>query len=419
MAVPRKFRELGDFHEYYSGRRTAPYLTVFIGGNHEASSHLMELYYGGWVAPQIYYLGAANVIRCGPLRIGGISGIWKGYNYRKGHYERLPYSEDDLRSVYHVRELDVRKLLQIKTQVDVGLSHDWPQGVEWKGDWRGLFRFKKHLENDAKRNTLGSPAAKYLLDHLRPPYWFSAHLHCKYSAIVRAGGASTAAGRKEADSGPAVLSTNGTTSNANADEIDIDLDSADEERPKKQAGEGMKQAEESPAGVSEDLRARLPDSFKIAKPGSQATHPEGIKNKETKFLALDKCLPNRKFLQLLEIGSERDEPEVAPASSGLFYDKEWLAITRVFANEFRIGAFAVPPQSRDASYHKPMIPFEEAWVESEIVQKGKMKIPENFVQTAPPHTTDGPGQSSNQPEEYRNPQTKAFCELVGIRNEFM
>lgn len=30
---------------------------MFIGGNHEASNHLQELPYGGWVAPNIYYLG--------------------------------------------------------------------------------------------------------------------------------------------------------------------------------------------------------------------------------------------------------------------------------------------------------------------------------------------------------------------------
>ena len=32
-------------------------LTIFVGGNHEASNHLQELPYGGWVAPNIYYLG--------------------------------------------------------------------------------------------------------------------------------------------------------------------------------------------------------------------------------------------------------------------------------------------------------------------------------------------------------------------------
>ena len=78
--MPSKYYAMHDFHEYYSGLRTAPYLTIFIGGNHEASNYMWELYYGGWAAPKIYYMGAANVIRLGPLRIAGLSGIWKGYN---------------------------------------------------------------------------------------------------------------------------------------------------------------------------------------------------------------------------------------------------------------------------------------------------------------------------------------------------
>ncbi len=47
-----------------------------VGGNHEASNHLWELYYGGWVAPRIYYLGAAGIFNIGGLRIAGLSGIW-------------------------------------------------------------------------------------------------------------------------------------------------------------------------------------------------------------------------------------------------------------------------------------------------------------------------------------------------------
>ncbi|OJD16955.1 hypothetical protein AJ78_02937 [Emergomyces pasteurianus Ep9510] len=187
MSVPQKYKQIGDFHEYYSGARVAPYLTIFVGGNHEAGNHLFELYYGGWVAPNIYYLGAANVIRCGPLRIAGISGIWKGYDYRKPHFERLPYNRSDIQSIYHVRELDVRKLLQIRTQVDLGLSHDWPQGIEWHGDFQKLFQKKPLFEPDANSGRLGSVAARYVLDRLRPPFWFSAHLHCKYTANLTHG----------------------------------------------------------------------------------------------------------------------------------------------------------------------------------------------------------------------------------------
>lgn len=181
-AMPAKYRKMGDFHQYYYGTKTAPYLTVFIGGNHEASNHLFELYYGGWVAPNIYYLGAANVLRLGSIKIASMSGIWAGYDYRRHHHERLPYNDDTMRSVYHQRELDVRKLLAYRNQVDIGLSHDWPHEIWRDGDYKFLFKYKSFFQSDARDGKLGSKAATQVLDRLRPAYWFSAHLHFKYAA---------------------------------------------------------------------------------------------------------------------------------------------------------------------------------------------------------------------------------------------
>ena len=40
MAVPDKYKEMGTFWKYYSGQKKAPVLTIFIGGNHEASNFL-------------------------------------------------------------------------------------------------------------------------------------------------------------------------------------------------------------------------------------------------------------------------------------------------------------------------------------------------------------------------------------------
>jgi hypothetical protein len=85
-SIPPKFRTLGTFPMYYSGEKKAPILTIFIGGNHEASQPLRELYCGGWVAPNIYYLGNVGMVRFGGLRIGGISGIYKSHDYSLGHF---------------------------------------------------------------------------------------------------------------------------------------------------------------------------------------------------------------------------------------------------------------------------------------------------------------------------------------------
>lgn len=61
-------------------------LTLFIGGNHEASGFLQELPYGGWVAPNIYYMGHASVVQYAGLRIGGLSGIYKYNDFNFGSF---------------------------------------------------------------------------------------------------------------------------------------------------------------------------------------------------------------------------------------------------------------------------------------------------------------------------------------------
>ena len=52
-------------------------LCLAVGGNHEAANYLWELYYGGWAAPNIYFLGFSGGVKFGGLRIAGLSGIFK------------------------------------------------------------------------------------------------------------------------------------------------------------------------------------------------------------------------------------------------------------------------------------------------------------------------------------------------------
>ncbi|KAL3872539.1 hypothetical protein ACJMK2_035762 [Sinanodonta woodiana] len=188
MAIPERYQHLQDmktFYKYYSGEKKAPVLTLFIGGNHEASNYMQELPYGGWVAPNIYYMGYAGIVNIGGLRIGGLSGIFKGRDFHKGHFEHPPYTEETKHTAYHVRSIDVFRLKQVTRSVDIMMSHDWPRGIYNYGDVQGLLKYKYYFKEEVENNTLGSPPAMELLLKLKPRYWFSAHLHVKFAAVLQ------------------------------------------------------------------------------------------------------------------------------------------------------------------------------------------------------------------------------------------
>ncbi|KAJ1455262.1 lariat debranching enzyme, C-terminal domain-containing protein [Pelagophyceae sp. CCMP2097] len=250
LAVPPKYRAMNSFADYYSGKKVAPVLTILVGGNHEASNFLGALHYGGWVAPGMYYLGAAGCVRFGGVRIAGMSGI-----FNRGHYDMARYemraerldARDAIRSVYHYRELDVFRLSQLTGECGVMVSHDWPRGIERFGNTEKLLKQKPFFREEVERNDLGSPAHELLLSTLAPRHWFAAHLHVKFSAVV--------------------------------------------------------------------------------------PHPpiEG-QPRATRFLALDKCLPRRDFLQLVLV----ERPEGSDEAPTLQYDAEWLAILRGALRRFAL-----------------------------------------------------------------------------------
>lgn len=147
MSCPAKYLHMGDFHQYYKGEKTAPVLTIFIGGNHEASNHMRELFYGGWVAENIYYLGEAGVIDIETTkgdgqkvmhRLGGISGIEGKWDYRRGLFEAMPLNAESIKSIFHYREFDIERFklfnrLATDKKVDVFMSHEWPTMVTHEG----------------------------------------------------------------------------------------------------------------------------------------------------------------------------------------------------------------------------------------------------------------------------------------------
>jgi lariat debranching enzyme len=191
LSCPDKYKEMGQFHLYYKTKLTAPYLTIFIGGNHEASNVLNDHYYGGWICENIFYLGRAGVINYKGLKIAGISGIYKPNDYYKGHYEKDLIK--DIKSIFHVREFEICKLAHLTPlTIDIIMSHDWPTGNVNKKDFKDILSVKKHWREELQSDTLGSPASGYLLKLLKPRIWMSGHMHYTYiNDIVHTDGSVT------------------------------------------------------------------------------------------------------------------------------------------------------------------------------------------------------------------------------------
>lgn len=61
MACPKKYLVMGSFYKYYTGEKKAPCLTIFIGGNHEASNYLREMYYINKILQGILEVGFVQI----------------------------------------------------------------------------------------------------------------------------------------------------------------------------------------------------------------------------------------------------------------------------------------------------------------------------------------------------------------------
>lgn len=377
LAVPNKFKRLGDFHRYYSGEKTAPILTLVIGGNHEASNYLWELYvtelltgsyYGGWLAPNIYYMGAAGCVNVEDITIAAASGIYKQRDYSRGRYERQPYSPDDLRSVYHTRQFDITKL-GLLNRPDIFMSHDWPNGIEQFGDVESLIRCKPFFREEIQTSTLGSPPLQTLLHDLKPRYWFSAHLHIRFPATV----------------------VHGAT-------------------PRKTS-----------------IPESNPEAISLGDDDDESLCP----SQTTEFLALSKCTSRKEYLhvrihavltQYFDIpssadGSLREQTEQRPALA-LEFNKDWLAITRATHKYFTLQRRQTPMPSPRDPVLLASVKQERDAIDVKAHEMGpqffRIRHMQSFLRTAPTQNEVKFLPASGY--IFSNPQTEAFCQLTGIPN---
>lgn len=356
MAVPQKYKRLGDFHRYYTGQKLAPIPTVFIGGNHESSGYLKELKYGGWVSPNIYYLGEFGTIWYKGLKIGGLSGIYNEtlFNKNPTTSETLPLNASTLRSIYHIKPKNYVKLLLMQNQhddFDIVLSHDWPQFIYNYGDKGYIMKQKPYFKADMESGKLGSPVSRNLLNHLSPRFWFSSHLHLRFETKV-----------EHID-----------VPKQNLEEIDLDMDM--------------------------DMM-------------SSSTEPDSSAKQSTHFLALDKCGKHRRHLEIMEINPH---DHVSSDKLLFYYDPRSVAVNKVvetFIKEHESEWLVLTPDQllnfTRTKLFKDLCHSVDEEMSQNPLETLEYVIPNNFCRIAP-----GPPE---KPElrYWQNNQTKEYCQKFDV-----
>ena len=118
-------------------------------------------------------MGRSGIINFQGRTIGGISGIYSKFKYSS------PRTFED----YYYRDKDVDLLYTLENaQIDLFVSHDWPQNIVFYGNMEELLNVKPFLRHEVSIGEFGSPPLYKLLHILKPKYWFAAHMHVFYKA---------------------------------------------------------------------------------------------------------------------------------------------------------------------------------------------------------------------------------------------
>jgi len=247
-----------------------------------------------------------------------------------------------------------------------------------------------------------------LLKTLKPEWWFSAHMHTRFTATVEHGGV------RQEPVAPLPVQ--------NPDEIRTGDDEFESSIPTQSAHTPAMEAVEC---VSKNLDEITLDDEEEGVDMPPPPPPPPPPPLETKFLALDKCLPDRQFLEVIDI----DDNEIQPAQSQkvtlspisgrpqplLSYDPEWLAITRAFHPY--LSTTRHQPRLPEEAEARVLVAQAAKWVKNNIRTNEQGEIPvmdhQTFVMTAPGPGSEGPSKFQ-QPPCYTNPQTEAFCRMLDI-----
>ena len=173
MAAPAKYRDLGDFPIFASGQFQFPWPIYFIGGNHEPYGWLETLPDGGQIAPNCHYIGRANAVEIGEIKVARLSGIFQPHLFPQTRPNISQFGAKSNKEWIGWNQGDIEKLLNL-SRCDIFLLHEWP--IEF-GD------HQRHFADVAAREWI-----ELALESLRPDLIFCGHLHHRLRSVARVNG---------------------------------------------------------------------------------------------------------------------------------------------------------------------------------------------------------------------------------------
>ena len=180
MDAPTKYKKIGDFSDFYTGKAKLPLPIWFIGGNHESYGFLDRFPFGKEIAPNFNYFGRVNLIELAGLKIVGVSGIYKHELFQST--ERPSVSEISSRSnkeYISFLESEIEQAIEY-SYADILLLHDWASGIILPED---LDIFQRRYSN-FKYESIGNEYARLLVEALRPKLVLCGHMHLKYRSAL-------------------------------------------------------------------------------------------------------------------------------------------------------------------------------------------------------------------------------------------
>ena len=164
MNLPTKYRQVGDFPDFWNELVAFSWPVWFVGGNHEPYGFLDQYLDGAELVLNCHYWGRANTKTINNMIIAGLSGICQEDRFFTKRPEIVNYGQYSNKDYAYYNQYDFDKIMAAP-KPDILLIHDWPETI-------------------VKSTHYGNLHAKKLIERIFPQIVFCGHMHLSYENVI-------------------------------------------------------------------------------------------------------------------------------------------------------------------------------------------------------------------------------------------